>query len=135
MDVNILTALIGIVSGTFGYWFSTFSVRPILRYLEIRSQIHRDFIYFAQVVNAEGLNEEMQELYRERVLANRISSASLSAAFLELPYWYKNYLSNKGLAPEVAAKHLIGFSNTTDYDKSHDIQKAIREKLGLPPES
>jgi hypothetical protein len=135
MDVNILTAIIGIASGAFGYWFSTFSIQPILRYLEIRSKIHRDFIYYAQVVNAEGLNEEMQRLYRERVLANRNSSASLSAAYLELPRWYRNYLVNKGLQPDVAAKHLIGFSNTTEYDKSHDYQKAIREKLGLPPES
>jgi hypothetical protein len=44
-----------------------------------------DFIYYAQVVNADGLNDEMKTLYRERVLANRKSSAQLTVAILDLP--------------------------------------------------
>jgi len=135
LDVNIQAALIGVIAGAFGYWFSTFSVQPILRYLNVRSKVHRDFIYFAQVVSAEGLNEDMQRLYRERVLANRDSSASLSTAYLELPCWYRNYLANKGIFPEEAARHLIGYSNTTEYENSDKLQNAIRKKLGLPPES
>jgi len=66
-----------------------------------------DFIYYAQVVNADGLNDEMQALFQERGLANRKSSALLSAAVLDLPKWYLRYLEYKGLAPEVAAKHLL----------------------------
>ena len=135
MDVNILTALIGVGSGAFGYWFSIFSVQPILRYRDVLNKVHRDFIYYGQVINSEGLNEQMHDLYRERVLANRDSSARLSAAYLELPQWRKNWLENSGLRPKEAAKHLIGFSNTTDYDKSHEIEQAIRRKLGLPQET
>ena len=135
MDINIATALIGIGAGAFGYWFTTFSMQQILRYRNIRNKVHRDFIYYAQVVDASGLNDEMQALYRERVLSNRDSSARLFAAFLELPWWYRNYLENTGCNPEEAARHLIGFSNTTDYDASHTLEQAIRKKLGLPTET
>ncbi|MDO9269754.1 MAG: hypothetical protein Q7T96_11680 [Methylobacter sp.] len=94
-----------------------------------------DFIYYAQVVNAEGYNDEMQKLFRERVLANRKSSAQLSAAVQELPYWYLLFLKCKGYAPEAAASHLIGYSNTTDYDQADKVEDFIRRKLGLPPKT
>ena len=135
MDVTLLSALIGIAAGAVGYWFVTFSMRPVLRYLEVRSKVFSDFIYYAQVVNADGLNEEMQALYRERVLANRLSSAQLRATYLELPTWYKNHLAFKELDPEGASAALIGFSNTTDHRDSFDIQRRILRKLGLPTET
>lgn len=135
MDVGLLTALIGICAGAIGYWFTTFSVQPILRYRDLRNQVLKDFIYYAQVIKPDGLNEEMQALHRERSLVNRKTSAALSAAILDLPGWYLRYLKRKGLAPGDAAKHLIGFSNTTDYEQAHRVQGAIRRKLGLPPET
>lgn len=85
MDPKLVAVFIGIVSGATGYWFITFSIQPILRYKNIRNQVLMDFIYYAQVVNADDLNEEMKALYRERILANRKSSAQLTAAILELP--------------------------------------------------
>lgn len=94
-----------------------------------------EFIYYAQVVNADGLNDEMQNLYRERVLANRKTSAQLFAASQNLPCWYRRYLKLKKWAPEEAAKHLIGFSNTTEYEQAAKVQALIRNKIGLPPEA
>lgn len=132
MDIKLQAVLIGVASGSFGYWFSTFSVQPVLRYRNVRNQVHIDFVYYAQVINAEGLNDEMQELYRERTLANRKSSAELNAAIVELPFWYRAYLKLKKLNPKKAAKHLIGYSNTKDYDLSHKLENAIRKNLGLP---
>lgn len=94
-----------------------------------------DFIYYAQVVNANGLDEEMQQLFRERVLANRRASAQLAAANQCLPSWYSNYLIKvKKWVPEDAARNLIGFSNTTERDAAAKIQAHIRQCLGLPPE-
>jgi len=116
MNVGLLSAIIGILAGAFGYWFATFNMQPILRFRNIRNQILMDFIYYAQVINAEKLNDDMKALYKERVLANRRSSAQLSAAIQELPVWYLGYLRQKGYRPEEAARHLIGFSNTTEYD-------------------
>ena len=135
MDIKLLAVFIGIFFGAFGYWFSIFSMQPILRYREVKNQILIDFIYYAQVINAEDLNDEMQKLYRERILANRRSSAQLSAALLELPQWYKLYLKFRKVNPHGAAISLIGYSNTTDYDKAYDRENSIRESLGLPLET
>lgn len=134
MDVNLIAALIGIVAGAFGYWFSTFSVQPILRFREIRYRIHSEFIYYAQVVNAKNLNEEMQEFHRERIRANRKSSSQLSAAYIELPFWFRCYVNIMGLRPRDAVRHLIGFSNTTDYQEAHKLEIAIKKALNLPKE-
>jgi hypothetical protein len=60
MDVGLLAALIGIAAGAFGYWFTTFWMQPILRYRDLRNQVLMDFIYYAQVINADGLNEEIE---------------------------------------------------------------------------
>lgn len=135
MDVSIVSVIIGVGAGALGFWVSTFWIQPILRYRDLKHKIHRDFIYFAQVINVQDLNDDMQILYRERTLSNRNMSASLSAAVLELPPLYKMYLKFKGLDPRSAAEQLIGYSNTTEYEMSHKIQASIRKKLGLPPET
>jgi len=135
MDVGLLSALIGIVAGAFGYWFTTFSMQPILRFRDLRNQVLMDFIYYAQVVNAKNLNDKMQALYRQRILANRRASAQLSAAIQDLPQCYLAFLKHKGHRPEEAARHLIGYSNTTDYEEAHKLEDAIRRKLGLPKET
>ena len=135
MDIGLLSALIGIVAGAFGYWFATFNMQPILRYRNLRNQVLTDFIYYAQVINAKGLNDEMQSLHRERILANRRTSSQLTAAIQDLPKLYLFYLNSKGYRPEVAAQHLIGYSNTTEYEQAHKVEGAIRRKLGLPKET
>jgi len=134
MDVSLIAALIGIAAGAFGYWFTTFSVQPILMFKKIRLRIHTEFIYYAQVINTNGLNDEMQALYRERVLMNRKSSAELSAAYINLPSWYRFYLKLRHQTPQIAVRHLIGFSNTTEYDDSHKLENAIKKSLNLPRE-
>ena len=134
MDINLITALIGIFAGAVGYWFATFSVQPILRFHEIRTRIHSEFIFYAQVINADKLNEEMQALQKERIRSNRKSSADLSAAYIELPCWYRRYLDYRGLRPEEAVRHLIGYSNTFEYDESHDLEDKIKRALDLPRE-
>jgi hypothetical protein len=135
MDIGLLSALIGLVAGAFGYWFTTFNMQPILRFRDLRNQILMDFIYYAQVINAEGLNEEMQSLHRERILSNRRASSQLTAAIQDLPKWYLFYLKHKDYRPEEAARHLIGYSNTTEYEQSHKVEAAIRKQLKLPEET
>ena len=135
LNIQLISILIGLSSGAFGYWFTTFFVQPILRYRDIRSKILKDFIYFAQVVNADGLNNRMKNLHERKILVNRDSSARLSAAVLELPNCYKLYLKFCKLDPSTAAKQLIGYSNTTDYDQAHKLANAIRKNVGLPEET
>ena len=135
MDSKFWAMLIGLVAGAFGYWFTTFQMQPILRFRNLRNQVLMDFIYYAQVINADNLNDDMKILQRERELANRKSSAELSAAILDLPSWYLLFLKLKGQAPVEAAKHLIGYSNNTDYDQAHKVESFIRRRLGLPPQT
>lgn len=135
MDVNLIAALIGVLAGAAGYWIAIFWMQPLLRYRSIRSQIHSDFIYYAQVINEDGLNDEMQRLYRERILANRKVSAELAAVSLELPFWYMRWLKCRKVDPARAAQHLIGYSNTSEYEQSHNTQALIRRLLRLPPEA
>ena len=132
MDSGLWAALIGLVAGAGGYWFVTFSMQPILRYRDVRAKILIDFTYYAQVVNADGLDEGMQRLYRERVLENRKSSAQLQAAVEELPSWFLWYQHRRGRRPAEAASHLIGYSNTRDWKDAPRLENAIRRKLGLP---
>lgn len=134
MNVTLLAAIIGVLAGAIGYWFTTFSMQPILRYRNLKHRVFADFIYYKQVINADGLNDDMQKLYRERILANRKSSSELTATIQDIPWWYLKYLKAKGHKPEDAAGHLIGFSNTSDTEKSYKIEALIRRQLGLPPE-
>ena len=83
MDTNLIAATVGIFAGAVGYWVATFWMRPILRYKEIRSKVLSDFILYAQVTNADGLNDRMKELYEERVFENRRSAADLAACLME----------------------------------------------------
>lgn len=131
MDTEIVAAIIGIVAGAGGYWIAAFWMQPILRYRELRLKVYGDFIFYAQVVNAEGLNEKMQRLQEERVMANRRNSADLAACITELPTWYKKWLHRKGQTPEKAARHLIGYSNTFDYESARKVAGAIKRALGF----
>lgn len=130
MDEKLLAVLIGIAAGAVGYWVTTFWMKPILQYRELRMKVFADSIFYAQVVNAESLNDRMQKLYEDRIVANRRSSADLAACLAELPGWYKWWLRRRGCAPDRAASHLIGYSNTTDYEQAAKVMRAIKKSLG-----
>lgn len=135
MDEKLIAVLVGIASGTIGYWFTTFWMKPVLQYRELRSKVLIDLIFYAQVVNTEGLNERMQKLYDERIESNRRRSAELTACLLELPYWYKLWLRIRGCAPEKAAQELIGFSNTTEYEAAAKRVERIKTALCIKTEA
>ena len=128
--MEIIAAFIGIVAGATGYWIAAFWMQPILKYRELRLKVYGDFIFYAHVVNTEGLNERMQELQNERVMANRRNSADLAASLTELPKWYAWWLRQKGQAPDRAAKYLIGYSNTYDFESAQSAG-AIKRALGF----
>lgn len=131
MDTNIIAALIGLIAGSAGYWFSTFWMKPILQYRELRSRVFADLIFYAQVVNADGLNQRMQQMLDERVASNRRASAELAACLEELPRWYKAWLRVRKQSPAEASRHLIGFSNTREYENAARSVAAIRKALGF----
>ncbi|MDD1630983.1 MAG: hypothetical protein LUP91_02115 [Methylococcaceae bacterium] len=61
MDEKLLAVLLGIIAGGIGYWITTFWMKPILQYRELRLKVFADFIFYAQVVNADGLMVASQE--------------------------------------------------------------------------
>jgi hypothetical protein len=131
VDEKLVAVVLGMVAGAVGYWITTFWMRPILRYRELRMKVFSDFIFYAQVVNADGMNDGLKALYEERIISNRRHSADLAACLTELPSWYRWWLHRRGHAPERAAKHLIGYSNTTDYDAAEKVRRAIKKALGF----
>jgi hypothetical protein len=131
MDEKLLAVLFGIISGGTGYWITTFWMKPILQYRELRLKVFADFIFYAQVVNAEDLNDRMKALYEDRITSNRRNSADLAACIIELPSWYRWWLHRKGQAPERAASRLIGYSNTTEYEVAAKTMREIKRALGF----
>jgi len=131
MDEKLLAVLLGIIAGSIGYWITTFWMKPILQYRELRLKVFADFIFYAQVVNADRLNDRMKALYEDRITSNRRNSADLAACLIELPSWYRWWLHRKGQAPERAASHLIGYSNTTEYEAAAKVMRAIKRSLGF----
>jgi hypothetical protein len=134
VDDKLLAVLMGVITGAAGYWFTTFWMKPLLQYRELRSKVLIDLIFYAQVIDADGLNERMQKLYEERIVSNRRLSAELIACFLELPFWYKWWLRLRGHMPERAATDLIGFSNTNEYDAAAKRVERIKAALGIKAE-
>ena len=134
MDTTLIAAFIGVLAGATGYWISTFWMRPILQYRNLKMKVHADFIFYAQVVNADGLNDRMKSLYEERIVANRRNAAELTACLSELPRLYKWHLIQNGQAPEGACRHLIGYSNTTEYEAASKLVAAIKRELGIKGE-
>jgi hypothetical protein len=54
MDEKLVATVIGTVAGVFGYWFTTFLMKPIIRYRDLKSSILSDLIFYAQVINPDG---------------------------------------------------------------------------------
>ena len=132
MSDEMQSLLIGLGAGAGGYLIVTFWFQPILRYREIREQVHSDLIYHADATNAEGLNEEMKQRMWSRVSANRRHSSDLRAVFGFLPWWYRKNLAARGHDPEQVAKDLMGLSNTFKHEDAVTRVQRIRSGLGLP---
>ncbi|MFW5734512.1 MAG: hypothetical protein ACOCWR_05580 [Oceanidesulfovibrio sp.] len=128
----VLSSIFSIIVGALGYLIVTFHCKPILQYLDVKNQILIDFIFYAQVINSDCLNEEMKVLHSNRIHANRLASARLASTINQLPGWYLKYLkSRKKQNPERAVGHLIGYSNTSDNNDANKIKNAILKNLGI----
>lgn len=126
--IKIIGGLISLaIPAGIGYWF----IKPITRYHEIRRRILEDFVFYAQVINPQGLLERLTKLYERRVESNRRNAAELSACLLELPKWYLGWLHRRGHTPESVPSNLIGFSNTHDEDVARKRMNKIKKCFGL----
>lgn len=131
MEDKFVTGVVSLFCGGIGWFVTNYWMKPILQFRELKSKILFDFVFYAQVVNADGLGERLRKLYDDRIDANRRTSAALSVSILELPRWYKYFLKTRGCNLEVAAANLIGFSNTTDYEAASSRVNKIKSALGI----
>ena len=128
---KFLITLFAVVAGAVGFLLANFWFKPILRFKEIKSQVASGLIFYANVINADNLNEEMKERLLKRVEANRRHSADLSANYDELPKIYKYLLNRKGIYPKKASKSLMGLSNTFEWRDAEKRVDEIKSNLGI----
>ena len=126
--------LVVIFTGAIGFLLATFWFRPILRYSNLKAQILSDFIFYANAINTDGLNEEMKKRGLARAEANRRHSADLEACFQHLPRLYLWLLSRRQEKPDMASKEMMGLSNTSDWEAAAKRIDKIRAFLRFPPE-
>ncbi len=128
------TVLITLVAGAAGYLVVTFWFQPVLRYRSIKYRIISDLFFFANVINADGLNEEMQERMKKRIQADRRNSSDLEACYPILPSWYKCWLKMCGEEAEKAAEELLRLSNTYDHMKAASSVDRVKKYLRIKTE-
>ncbi len=130
---NFFIALFSVCCGSAGYLITHFWIHPILKYREIKDQIISDLIFYANAINSKGLNEEMKQRVLDRMVANRMRSAELSACFYKFPKFYRNYLMKIGERPDFACGELIGLSNTSEFEAAQTRIDKIQTQLKINP--
>lgn len=126
-----IVVFISILAGAGGYLLATFWFQPILRYREIKHSVFADLIFYANAINADGMNEIMKGRMEKRLEANRRHSAELTACYNDLPIWYRKWLQRNDEKPIEAASHLMGLSNTFDYDPADKRVEKIKQHLKI----
>lgn len=125
-----LLLLFSLCAGASGYLITTFWIKPLLRYLDIRHDVTADLVFYANVVYADMLNDEMKERGEARKVSNRKHASEFVACYYRLPLWYKWILQLRKESPLDAASALIGLSNSSN--ESYQVhERALRKALRL----
>ena len=130
---NFLITFFSVCCGAIGFLIAQFWFQPILKYREIKGQIISDLIFYANAINEKGLNEEMKQRVLDRMVANRMRSAELTACFYKFPKLYRKYLMRKEERPDFASGELIGLSNTSEFDAAQTRIDKIQDLLRINP--
>lgn len=127
-----MTILLGIIAGGISYLVVNFWMNPLLRYLDIKHQVTSDLVFYANVIDTDGLNDEMQERRKNRREKNRKHAAEIRACYYRLPNWYRWYLKITGEDPVSASKNLIGLSNSSKEENGEKHITRLRRALKIP---
>lgn len=129
---DLLILVLGILAGGVSFLIVQLWMNPLLRYLDIKHQVTSDLVFYVNVINADGLNVEMQQRHRARKEQNRKHAAEIRASYYRLPWWYKRYLEYRNENPVQASKALVGLSNTNEYDLGNRYTESLRKSLRIP---
>lgn len=133
MFIDLLILLLSLAFGAMGYLIITFIMKPVTIYLDTRHAVVSDLVFFANVINADMLNEEMKQRFKERQNSNRRHASEFAAAYYDLPKWARK-LVRKKTDPLAASRALIGLSNTDDYESADRYVKELKKHLGIDDE-
>jgi hypothetical protein len=128
---EFLFPIIGLFAGGVGYLIVNFWMTPLLKYLEIKHQVTSDLVFYANVINANGMNERMEKLLLERRESNRKHAAEIRASFFRLPKWYRYILCSRNEDPVAASKNLICLSNTHEEDQATKVINTLKKNLNI----
>jgi hypothetical protein len=124
--------LLSVGAGAVGYLITEFWMQPVLRYRDIRHAVISDLVFFANAIDATGMGDHLQRRQGDRKDSNRRHAAELRTCYYRLPSWYRLLLRKKGEDPLAASRHLMGLSNTSDYEHADRNVVGIRRALRLP---
>jgi len=133
MCIELFILLISLAFGAIGYLIITFIMKPVTIYLDTRHAVVSDLVFFADVISADMLNEEMKQRFKDRQKSNRRHASEFAAAYYDLPKWARK-LVRKKTDPLAASKALIGLSNTDDYKSAEPYVKELKKHLGIDGE-
>jgi hypothetical protein len=127
---EIIFLLLSLIAGGCGYLIITFWMSPILRYLQIRHEVTSDLIFYADVISADNVCDELKKRHEARQESNRKHAAEMAACYYRLPKWYKWLLKRRDENPLVASRELIGLSNCSTEESAYShiqrLKKALR---------
>ncbi len=131
MDTKIaIGVIISFLCGSFGYIILIFWVRPIWNYKKIKKMVIQDLTDYLNSINEEDEGESIYGTITHNAENLRRHSVDLTECFYgSLPAWYKILLQSRGESIEDASKHLMGLSNTRNYDHAKNRMEKIRQSL------
>ena len=126
---KVIILLCRLVAGGCGYLIVTFWMSPILRYLQIRHEVTSDLIFYANVISAENVCDELKQRHEERKVSNRKHASEIAACYYRLPKWDRWLLKRREEDPIKASKNLIGLSNSSTCDQADPHLKWLKKSL------
>lgn len=129
----MIVFLFSLVTGSVAYLLTIFHFQPILLYRQKKLQIASDLVFYADVIDAEGLADHMKQRHIDRNEALRRMSGDIGSIYASLPLWYRKYLAVKNERPMDAARIIIGLSNAEDFEDANQRSEEVLSLLRLPP--
>jgi hypothetical protein len=122
MEQYWITSL-SIIAGAAGYIITTFGVRPILRYKDIKYPVASDLVFFANAIELRKLDGSLKDDTLARTAANRRRASDLAAIYDDILRWYRYCLQRCNEDPKRASSELVGLSNESNVQEAkHRIQ-------------
>jgi hypothetical protein len=123
------SAIASLLLGTIGWFVASFFGKPLLDFLNLRSQVHEEVILAGNIGPMRAGTSDYRAIERLRRLGAQVRATSITAS--PLLRWY---LSKAGYDLKKAAGGLIGLSNSLNQEDRALYTDQIQKGLKLPPD-